>query len=190
MRTTLVSIILVALSLVFLAFTSNNPTSEGTKFIGAKRCGTCHKSKTGDQWKKWEDSKHANAYKTLQTEEADKIAKEKGLGKAVEAKECLSCHATAYDQEALWHSKFDITLGVQCESCHGAGDKYKSKKVMQDHAKSVEAGMTEYLDAEGNIDMALVEKNCVQCHNEKSPTYKEFKLAEKWKEIEHPIPAK
>ncbi|MDI6780328.1 MAG: multiheme c-type cytochrome [Bacteroidota bacterium] len=44
----------------------------------------------------WEKSKHANAYKVLESEEAQKIAKEKGLKKvANESPECLECHVTA-----------------------------------------------------------------------------------------------
>jgi hypothetical protein len=57
-------------------------------------------------------------------------------------------------------------------------------KVMKDHAASVAAGMTEYKDA------ADIEKQCRTCHNEESPTYKEFDFAKRWEEIKHPIPEK
>ena len=33
------------------------------------------------------------------------------------------------------------------------------------------------------------EKLCVGCHNEESPTYKEFKYKEAWAQIEHKVPA-
>ena len=49
-------------------------------FVGAETCGMCHKSeKQGNQFGIWQKSKHAQAYKTLQTADADKIAKEKGF---------------------------------------------------------------------------------------------------------------
>lgn len=162
---------------IVFAFTANAQNS----FVGAKTCGMCHKKPDqGEQLKIWEESGHANAYKTLLTEEADKIAG----GKAVENKDCLKCHATGYDVDAaLLGKKFNIEDGVQCETCHGAGSEYKSKKIMEDHAKSVAAGMTEYKDE------AAIEAQCKSCHNQESPTYKEFKFEEMWAKIKHPVPA-
>ena len=43
---------------------------------------------------------------------------------------------------------------------------------MQDHAKSVENGLVEYANE------AAIEKQCKTCHNEESPTYKEFNFKE------------
>lgn len=181
MKLKLVLTIVVAMSITLLA-------SEGSKykFVGVKKCGMCHKSaKAGEQLKIWESSKHANAFKTLQTPEADAIAKKLGVeGKAAEAEQCLSCHVSGHGMDAkMFDKKFDMADGVQCETCHGAGEKYKSKKVMEDHAKSVSLGMKDYT-AEGSI-----KAQCVTCHNDKSPTYKEFNFEEKWKKIAHPVPS-
>ncbi len=156
-------------------------------FIGVKKCGMCHKKdKSGAQLKIWKDSKHANAFKTLQTAEADKIVADKGLKtKAAETPECLACHATGYDLDAKMLGKnFKVEEGVQCESCHGAGNDYKSKKIMKDHAKSVAKGMVEYKDKKA------IETQCVTCHNDKSPTFKEFDFEKRWAEIAHPVPKK
>ena len=41
--------------------------------------------------------------------------------------------------------------------------------------------------------VGLIEPNeavCKTCHNPESPTYKEFNFAEKWKMIDHSMPAK
>ena len=157
------------------------------EYVGVTTCGMCHKkADQGEQLKIWQESAHANAYKTLQAEKADKIAAEKGFKtKAVETSECLVCHVTGHDTDAkLFGKKFKIEDGVQCEGCHGAGSKYKSKKVMQDRAASIAAGMTEYKDE------AAIEAQCITCHNEKSPTYKEFKFPEMWAKIKHPVPKK
>lgn len=169
---------------IFIAFSLT--INAQAQFIGAKSCGMCHKkADQGEQLKIWEESSHANAYKTLQSEEADKIAAELGHGKAVETEACLKCHATAYNAEAsLLGKRYKVEDGIQCESCHGAGSEYKSKKTMQDHAKSVAAGMTEYADE------AAIEAQCKTCHNEESPTYKEFNFKEKWAKIAHPVPSK
>jgi len=169
--------------LITLAFTVNAQA----EFIGTKSCSMCHKkADQGEQLKIWEESAHAGAYKTLQTEAADKIAAEKGFKtKAVETEACLKCHATAYNADAsLLGKNFKVEDGVQCETCHGAGSEYKSKKTMEDHAKSVAAGMTEYKDE------AAIEAQCKTCHNSESPTFKAFDFKEQWGKIAHPVPAK
>ena len=171
------------LTVITLFFTFSNILAGDTpQFVGVKTCGMCHKkADVGEQLKIWQNSKHANAYKTLQTEEADKIAK----GKAVETKECLSCHTVGYDADAsLLGKNFKVEEGIQCESCHGAGEKYKKKSIMKDHAKSVAAGLTEFKDK------AAIEKQCVTCHNKKSPTFKDFDFEKRWAEIAHNIPKK
>jgi len=178
----------VIFSILFVAFTGNFRAEEKkveNKFVGVKQCGMCHKTdKQGKQLDIWQKSKHAEAYKVLTTDEANKIAKEKGFDKpAVEVPECLSCHTAANGVDAkLIDKTFDVKDGVQCEACHGAGSAYKNLSVMKDNAKAVAAGMTEYKDN------AAIEKYCKTCHNEKSPTKKEFKFAEMWEKIKHPVP--
>ncbi|NOX19503.1 MAG: cytochrome C554 [Chlorobi bacterium] len=168
-------LIIIFIPIVFLA--------QNAQFVGAKKCGMCHKAKTGDQYKIWQESKHATAFKTLQSEAANKISKEMGFGeKASEAPECLKCHTTAFGADAsLIKSSFKKENGVQCESCHGAGSKFKKKSVMKDRAKSVENGLTEYADEKA------IEEKCRTCHNAESPTYMEFTFKEKWEEIKHPL---
>ena len=85
---------------------------------------------------------------------------------------------------SLLGKNFKVEEGVQCESCHGAGEKYKKKSIMKDHAKSVAAGLTEFKDK------APIEKLCVTCHNKKSPTFKDFDFEKRWAEIAHNIPKK
>jgi nitrate/TMAO reductase-like tetraheme cytochrome c subunit len=53
---------------------------------------------------------------------------------------------------------------------------------MKDKARSIAAGMTEYKDD------AAIEKQCRSCHNEKSPTSKEFNFQERWAKIRHSVP--
>lgn len=173
--------------ILLLSFSSEAFAQKQHKFVGVKTCGMCHKkAEDGEQLKKWKNGPHAKAYETLKGEKAAKVMKDKGLkGNAWEAKECLVCHASGYDvDKKLLGKKFKIEEGVQCETCHGAGEKYKSKKVMKDHAKSVAAGMVDF-SAPGSI-----EKQCVTCHNEKSPTFKKFDFAKRWEEVKHPIPKK
>lgn len=189
MRNRIFVFLVVFISASFMAFyVGDNPPSEGEhEFVGVKTCGMCHKKDTdGNQLKVWEGSKHSNAYKTLQTAEADKIAKEAGFEtKAVETKECLVCHASGYDVDAkLVGKKFDVADGVQCETCHGAGGDYKSMKVMKSMEESVKNGLIVWED-----DKAI-EAMCKTCHNEKSPTFKAFDFAKMYEKVKHNIPKK
>jgi hypothetical protein len=147
------------------------------KYVGVKVCKMCHQTeKQGKQFDIWQKSKHAEAYKTLTGTQAAEIAKAKGLKKAAnESPECLECHAITDDVKLT-------PDGVQCESCHGAGSAFKTMAVMKDKAKAIKAGLTDFKDD------AAIEKLCKTCHNEKSPSYKEFKFKEMWAKIKHSIP--
>ena len=178
------SIVLVAFLLVMATagWSADKPTY---KYVGIKLCAPCHKTeKAGNQFGIWQKSKHAEAYKVLTTAKADEIAKSKGLKKpAAESPECLECHAiTAGPAQA--EKTFDMKEGNQCEMCHGPGSAYKTMAVMKDKAKAIAAGMIEYKDD------AAKEAKCRTCHNEKSPTFKEFKFQERWGKIKHPVPKK
>lgn len=180
--------LLVVISLIVLAYfvTPSNLSAQSNGYEGTQVCGTCHKTeKQGQQLKIWSESKHAGAYKTLQTEAADKIAKEKGLTKkAVESPECLKCHASGHDvtDAKLLGAKFKVEDGVQCETCHGAGSAYKSLKVMKSREDAVKNGLIVWKDK------AEIESKCKTCHNDQSPTFKEFKFEEMWAKIAHPVP--
>ena len=155
------------------------------KYVGVKMCSMCHKTeKQGKQSDIWQKSKHAEAYKALTTDKANEFAKARGSAKpAAETPECLECHTSAYTMDAkLVEKAFNFKDGVQCETCHGSGSKYKDLVTMKSKEKSVAAGMKEFKDN------AAIEKFCRTCHNEKSPSYKEFKFDEFWAKIKHPLP--
>jgi len=152
------------------------------EIIGAPKCKTCHKAKTGDQWKIWTESAHARAFETLASGQSRKIASEKGLGDPQQEEACLKCHATkaSLGTEAVVNEKgkYADSEGVGCESCHGPGSDYKSKKVMVDPEAARAAGLVMIETADG----------CTQCHNEESPTFEGFDFDKRWAEIAHPVP--
>ena len=174
----------ILVALISLPIIIISAQTEQRGFIGTSACGMCHKTeKQGSQLSIWQNSKHAQAYLTLQTEKADQIAKEKGFNtKAVETPECLKCHASGYNVDAKFiGEKFKVEDGVQCETCHGPGEDYKSKKIMENREEAIKNGLKVHEN---------MEEFCISCHNAESPTYVDFNLAEMWDKIKHPVPEK
>lgn len=173
----------MALASLLLMILSGSASAAEYKYIGVRDCSRCHKkSLIGDQAKVWKESGHAKAFKTLKSDEAVKIAKERGMTELPhEADACLRCHATAHGipPEKVEKRPLRLQDGVQCESCHGPGSEYKANEIMSDHAKAVAAGMWE---------PGKDEKICLGCHNDESPTFKDFNYEERKKKIAHPIP--
>jgi len=172
------------------------------QYVGTHKCKSCHSSsKKGAQYKVWQKTKHAQAFETLLSDAAKKIATERGLKKAPhEAPECLKCHTVGFGaggyevkDEAFYTPAEDDRAGkkaakrmenlknVGCEACHGPGEKYKSMRVM----KAIFSG-----DADP-ADYGLVmptKETCLKCHNEESPSYKPFDFDSRVKEIAHHFP--
>ncbi|MBS1516752.1 MAG: cytochrome C554 [Bacteroidetes bacterium] len=153
------------------------------KYVGVNTCtGVCHNSESqGDQYIIWKESAHSKAYKTLQTIQADSIASSKGFtSPASETPECVRCHTIGkIPDESEFQASFDITQGVQCESCHGPGSGYKSGSIMRDKDKAVKNGLILHTEKR---------KFCITCHNSESPTYFEFNYEPMWEMIAHSKP--
>lgn len=179
--------LVLMLAFVFAAFSfkfTDYAHKAGTgKYVGVTTCvGACHKTDgQGKQLDIWQSSKHSQAFKTLQTPEADKIAKDKGFTTpAAETPQCLKCHVLGKDMDpAEFESTFSKEDGVQCESCHGAGSEYKKLAIMKDKEKSKENGLIVHSDKEAF---------CVSCHNSESPSFKGFNYDEMWAKIVHKKP--
>lgn len=128
-------------------------TAGSSPFVGEAVCQTCHAS----QHKVWFDTQHAIAYEDLED-----------VNKAFDPA-CIQCHTVGFDQPGGF---FDMNvtghlLGVQCESCHGAGRKH------------VEAGGGKPLINAGWSKQEM----CGQCHIQKhSPG---FDIERYWPKIAH-----
>ena len=151
------------------------------QYVGVKKCKTCHKAEAkGNQFGKWSEASHSKAFEVLASEAAIAIGTEKGIDNPQTSDQCLKCHVTAFAAAAEAKAEsFDQTEGVGCEACHGAGSGYKKMKIMKDHDAAVAAGLT-----------VITEETCTGCHNEESPTFKEFNFEEAKAAIAHPNPKK
>ena len=171
--------------LLFISMSGSSSPADTAEFmyVGVEKCaGACHKGDSkGNQLEIWQNSKHANAFKNLQTPEADQIAQERGFTTpAAETPECVKCHTLGIDlSTAPLEDTYDKTQGVQCETCHGPGSEYKKLSIMKDVELAKENGLIIHTEKEAF---------CTNCHNSQSPTFKEFNYDEMWAKIKHPKP--
>ena len=179
------------LSTIF-AELSEAPAPGGGTYVGAKKCGECHKQ----AFAKWSSTNHAQAYHSLAK------GRENHTGSWVDRSrdpECLSCHVTGWNPQDVYpylsgflpkeiaaeHSepdRFELLQGQQCENCHGAGSMHTEifAKWNKD-AKSV--SQSELAQARASVKRARTEELCIRCHDyENSP---DFKFEEYWKKVDH-----
>lgn len=170
-------------------------------YVGVNTCRMCHKNaEKGNQHGAWSKWGHARTFESLKSAEALKVAREQGLKTPPhEAAECLVCHTTGWGKAGGYEvlsaefvanpensrtvKKNDTKANVGCESCHGPGSKYKSKKIM--------TGIFSDEINPATVEMVAPVKNiCLTCHNKKSPTYREFDFDVMIAKIAHPYPEK
>ena len=148
------------------------------KYVGNQVCKSCH----SEAYRIWVASKHARSYVVLGMMMAMKMGEECKIQACCPPKsaKCLTCHATAATVSKEYRAPgFYIEEGVKCEACHGPGEKYSTKEIMQNRKAATAAGL-----------LTLDEKDCMRCHKPK-PSHKmlkkkPFDYATAWKKIAHP----
>ncbi|HYK87783.1 MAG TPA: multiheme c-type cytochrome, partial [Acidobacteriota bacterium] len=153
-------------------------TTPPAKYVGNEVCGTCHTR----EYKLWLGTKHARTWVMLGM--ADRAA---NVGAQLEMKAsapqfsavCLGCHGTAADvPDGYRANTFHIEDGVQCERCHGPGERYATREAMKDKQMAISLGLR-------LPDRTL----CVECHKAK-PSHafmekKPFDFDTSYKKIVH-----
>lgn len=163
---------------VLAIFAIGSMQAQDFKYIGAAKCKMCHiKPPKGEQYNVWLKSPHANAMKTLASEESKKIATAKGIADPTTDAACVKCHSTVGHIDKGLIAGITAAEGVSCESCHGPGSMYKTATIMKDQALSIKNGL-----------ILPTEEVCKKCHNSGSPTFKGFNYAEMTAKIAHPDP--
>jgi hypothetical protein len=147
-------------------------------YIGETKCAMCHKNRDTSV-STWEGSKHAKAFDALKSDDAKKYSPD-----PTNDPFCLGCHVTGltdaggyvlYPEKDKEKDAADLNAkmaGVQCEACHGPGEKYMKTMSSKDDS------------AKNGLEMPT-EKTCRRCHNALSPTYKDFNFDEAAKLIAH-----
>lgn len=173
------ALILIASIAVTTAFASRAAQDElPPKYVGVSHCAQCHSSEgLGKQVQSWLDGPHGQAWERLGSDEAGALAKRLGIDDPQTTPECLRCHTTGAGLPKGSFSKdFDPFAGVQCESCHGPGERYAKIEhmIVSDIAKS-----------QGLMDPSPAV--CTKCHNDKCPTFKGFDYRKAVKKIAHAL---
>jgi len=158
--------LLVSAGLLFSMFGLAH--GQHAEYLGFRACTKCHDAQ-GDSWKISAHAKALDSLKPNTKADAKKLAKLDPSKDYTRDKNCLVCHVTGFELPggySLSASMEDTkTLaGVTCESCHGAGGKYralhgeasdrlKNQSTTTDRKVLVEAGQV--------FDM---ESACNRCH--------------------------
>jgi YVTN family beta-propeller protein len=112
------------------------------------------------------------SYAALEQPEAPHIAALSGIGEPpARSRICLGCHATGADAGPRWTTEtFDITDGVQCEACHGAGSVHvQTWRLPEADATQRALGRMPFVD----------ESLCATCHRDR-PSHRAV-LEEGWR---------
>jgi hypothetical protein len=126
--------------------------ASASEFVGASRCRDCH----AEAYAQWRQTAHARATETL----PDARRRDP---------RCVGCHATS-PREGL--------LGVQCESCHGAGRDYARAEVMRD------PGLARATGLRPGTEPAV----CARCHTADTAALTPFDSAAAMVHVRHRAP--
>ena len=145
-------------ALIFFLKNALEPDNEPVYITGSDKCGECHSLRNmGDQYTVWKNSRHSKAYNVLLSSKAKDFAAKNGLNPPETEEKCLKCHTTEFSLKGtLKGDYYNITEGVGCESCHGAGSKYSPAWIMKSENSFVSFG-----GIKGDIN------TCKPCHFEK-----------------------
>lgn len=168
--------VLLALALILTG--ALKAGAEPPAYAGSRKCAMCHKGERNNQvFERWQESRHAEAWKVLGTDRAAEIARDMQVeGDPREAASCLKCHITGHDASPERSQKLNREDGVSCEACHGPGAEYAKKPIMLDREKAIAHGL--------EADPAAT---CIRCHDTSLSHVKAFDYDERWERIAHSV---
>ncbi len=131
--------LLIALGVAVFAtlFVANGVAQEDNRYVGSKKCKTCHTK----EYKSWEKTKHAVVFDNLS--DAEK-----------KDPEILKKRTTGYGKAGGFKSVEETPdlVNVGCEMCHGPGGKHVDVPLSDKEAKKASA----QTPAGKNV--------CIECH--------------------------
>lgn len=174
----------IALMLTASAFVAGGARSGAQEhsYVGAKKCKVCHLK----EYNSWAQTKMANVIDLLKP---GARAEQKIKAKLDPNKDytndtnCVGCHTTGFGKPGGFKDLASTPelVGVGCEVCHGPGGTYLQKEFMSLQNKEYKKADLVKVGMVGEVTKA----QCEQCHNPKSPFFKEFDFAGRVKEGTH-----
>jgi hypothetical protein len=151
---------------LFLLALSTGAAAEAPRYVGAKKCKMCHLK----EYNSWAETKMAKSFELLKPGVAAEAKKSHGLDPAKDYTadvNCIACHTTGYGKPGGFVdlAKTPDLVGVQCEVCHGPGEKYLQKEFMSLQNKEYKKADLVAVGLVGEI----TKSTCESCHNTKSP---------------------
>lgn len=158
-------VILCTLTLSF--FSGSDDLFADYKYVGAEGC-KCHRSEIMD----WQGSKHARAFELLLPDKRRVAKKRAGLNPASDYSrdaECIPCHVVGYNAKGgfLDIDTSPLMAGVGCESCHGAGEKYRLL-----HGKKPRTFKRKETRKLGQVYSSIEQSVCKKCHGHPDSPFK------------------
>jgi len=119
-------------------------------YVGAAACRNCHRS----QFDRWQGSPHALARRRLGQDHRRDEA-------------CLRCHTTGFSRQ--W-SNPSAAAGVQCEACHGPGERHVRAGSPAQLRKTI-------IGLGDRCAECVIRQMCTSCHDRKNDPDFELKKA-------------
>ena len=156
--------------------------AQGNAYVGSKKCRACHLK----EFTSWSETRMAKSFELLKP---DVAAAAKTKAKLDPKKDyttdanCLACHTTGYGKPGGYVDMATTPdmAGVGCEMCHGAAGTYLQKEHMSLTNKEYKKAELVKVGLVGEI----TKDQCANCHNSKSPFFKEFNFEERKKKGTH-----
>jgi ferredoxin len=170
----------------YLTVSPEMAPGESPKYLGDRVCRWCHYV----QYQSMQKIRKSSTYDALKPGQRIQAKTKAGLDPArdyTQDAKCLKCHTTGYGKPGGFISmeKTPHMTGVQCEACHGPGERFTEimrRKYSFAHSEVEDLGHIRYSwhahTPKGHIHgldetkLPLCEE---MCHNRQSPTYRPLK---------------
>jgi hypothetical protein len=130
------------------------------KYVGSKKCATCHDTGPTDAYEIWKKSPHSHAYETL-VKTAKHPANRQFDG------ECIVCHTVGFGYQTGFRNEKDTPHleNVGCESCHGPGSLHAANPRNKEWQERMNLAWSSKAKDPPARHQAKIEMFCHKCHD-------------------------
>jgi 2',3'-cyclic-nucleotide 2'-phosphodiesterase (5'-nucleotidase family) len=148
---------------------------EKVAYVGSEACKKCHEK----EFETWDSSKHADAFKALETAKRPSNRQFDG--------ECVRCHVIGFGYETGYQDeqRTPNLKNVGCENCHGPGGLHVAKPDDAAFQLAMSPWKRQKADhlPDNKVEIAIDSTTCQKCHDLDNDPY--FKFKDFWPKIAH-----